>query len=393
MATRDQIAWRWYEYFNRLAGDLYPDQYPLFRCKELAEQSIEIHALAAEKSSSLVVHYYLRPEFHEIAHKLGDSLALSRHIQQVKAPRVDFQAVFFMGATAKIIAGDVTRVFVSDIPEVLGCSLVFGTDHRWIEEWKRKNPDGLVVTYINSDLYTKSLSDFISTSRNTDKIIAYAAQKFPGRKILFLPDKFLGQVMKIRALALLEKDKIKVDPDLIEIYDQSFGGFNACCYVHEQLGRDATLVKMAEHPQAEVMIHPECGCAAHCLYQIEQGIIPADRAFISSTEQMIERARKSLAKEFIVATEPGMVYALRRRLPYKTFIPVSATAHCQYMKGNTFEKLLCSLKEDRLEIIICNDCPACSDPLKPYQDEKVVHLPRTIAEKAKLGIERMLTIK
>ncbi|MDO8495125.1 MAG: quinolinate synthase NadA [bacterium] len=392
MPTKENLAWQYYRDFHLYAGDLYPNQYNYIDCLRLAEKTFEIKRLAAEKKSHILVHYYLRPEFHEIAEKLGDSLALSKYMREVQAERVDFQAVFFMGATAKIIAGNNTRVFVGDSPKVLGCSLVSGTDHQWISAWKRENPDGILITYINSDTYTKSISNFISTSRNTDKIIAHVARKFPGQKILFLPDKFLGQVMKIRALRLLEQERIKIDPDLIEIYKQPFGGFNACCYVHEKLGRDSILVTMAEHPNAEVMIHPECGCASFCMYQIEQNIIPADKAFFLSTEQMLRRAETSPAKEFIVATEPGMLYALRKRLPNKIFIPVSATAHCDFMKGNTLDKLLRSLREDRLEIVICKNCADCVDPKTPYEDDRVIHIPKVIADNARLGIEPMLSI-
>ncbi len=392
MEDKNAVAEKWHRDFNLYAGDLYPGDYTREHCLELVEQAVEIKALAAEKKSKIMVHYYLRPEFHEIADKLGDSLALSRYIQEVRPPRVDFQAVFFMAATAKIIAGNTSRIFVSDTPDVLGCSLVFGTDHAWLENWKRENPDGLLVTYINSDAYTKSISDFISTSRNTDKIIAYAAKNFSGRKILILPDKFLGFVMKARALELLAKENIKINPDLFEIYQERFNGLNACCYVHEQLGPDAIDIAMIENPEAEIMIHPECGCASSCMYRIQSGDIPHEKAFFLSTEQMLQRAEASSLQSFIVATEPGMLYALRKRLLNKKFIPVSAQAHCRYMKGNTFEKLLVSLRQDRLEVVLCENCPKCTDPKVTFHDERQIHIPREIAEKAKLGIDRMLTI-
>src|SRR3989338_4614994 len=145
----------WYEDFNRFAGDLYPGLYTREYCKELAEKAEEILVLAKAKRSKILAHFYLRPEFHETAHKLGDSLALSSYAKQERAERVDFQAVFFMGATAKIITGDNTRVFVSDSPQVLGCSLVFGTAPDWIENWKRHTPEGIVITYVNSGAYIK----------------------------------------------------------------------------------------------------------------------------------------------------------------------------------------------------------------------------------------------
>lgn len=240
-------------------------------CLELAEKGLEIKRLAKKKESFLAIHNYLYPEFHEIADKVGDSLGLSFTVRDAHAKRIDFESVFFMGATAKIIIGDLARVFVADHPSVLGCSLVFGTDYRWIENWKRLNPGGVLVTYVNSDAYTKSISDFISTSRNTDKVIAYAAKHHPGKKILVLPDKFLGFVMKARALEILKRGGLNVDPDLIDIYQHYFGEYRASCYVHEQIGPDAAEIAMLEHENAELLIHPECGCASSCLYKLQAG--------------------------------------------------------------------------------------------------------------------------
>ncbi len=354
----------------------------------MAEKGIEIRRRDKERESHRLVHYYLWPECHEIADKLGDSLALSHYAKSIHAKRVDFLAVYFMGATAKIITGDATRVYASDNSNVLGCSLVFGTDHDWIERWKKLNPDGVIITYINSDPYTKAISNFSSTSRNTDKVMVYAIKKYPERKILFISDKYLGYVMKIRALELLEKEGIKIDPDLIEIYNHPFGGFDACCYVHEQLGNEAIENLMEEYPDAVLMIHPECGCASQCLFKVQQGIIPHSRAFFLSTEQMIYHALTSSATEFIVSTEPGLIYALRKRVANKTFIPVSASAQCKYMKASNFDKCL----GDGLEIILCDHCLKCLNPRTPYEDDEVIHIPRKVADLARNGVERMLEI-
>lgn len=387
-----QIAVRWHGLFNRFAEDLYPGRYTVSMCQELAEKGFEAKRLGIEKQSSFLAHYYQRPEFHEIADKLGDSLALSEYAKTNKSPRVDFIAVAFMAQTAKIITRDQTRIYIGDTPQVLGCSLVFGTDHEWIERWKIKNLGGLLVAYINSDPYTKALSNFGSTSRNTDKMIAYAVKNNPGKKILVLPDKFLGYVMKARALELLKKEGITVGPDLIEVYNHEFAGNHACCYVHEQFGDDALEEVLDKYPNAVLMIHPECGCASSCLMKLQRGLIN-HKAYFVSTEQMINLARTSEVKQFVVATEPGLIYALRKHLPEKEFIPVSATAHCDFMKGNTFDKLIRSLREDRIEIVICEKCTKCLDPRHSYQDDKVVHIPRQIADLAQQGIDRMLAIQ
>lgn len=387
--TARQLSQTWYELFSKHAEDLYPGRYTKELCFKLAEQAIEIKKLAKEKGSVIVAHNYLYPEFHEIADFVGDSLGLSLQVKNSNAKRVDFQSVFFMGATAKIINGDKTRVYVQDTPQVLGCSLVFGTSYEFLEKWKRIHPDGIMITYINSDAYTKSLCDYVSTSRNTDKIILHALKTNPGKKILVLPDKFLGHVMKVRALELAAKENLKVDPDLIEIYSVKKGEYWASCYVHEQIGPDATEIAMLDHPDAELMIHPECGCAASCLMKLQEGKIPRGKAYFLSTEQMIERAKVTPAKKILVATEKGMIYRLRKEIPDKEFLPVSMKAECRFMKSNTLEKLLTSLREDKLEIVLCDDC---CDPKKPYQDDKVVHIQKSVAKKAKIGIDRMLSI-
>lgn len=385
------MANKWHERFNRLAGDLYPGRYENFAfVLELAEMAVEIKRLAQEKDSLILVHYYLPPEFHEIAHKLGDSLALATYAKSTSNQRIDYQAVAFMAQTAKMLNPD-KRVFISNSTKALGCSLVFGTDHRWLEKWKEANPDGILVTYINSDPYTKALSNFISTSRNTDKIIVEALKRYPGRKILILPDKYLGYVMKRRALKVLTREKIAVDPELIEIYQEQFNGYNATCYVHEQIGNDALAVAMAENPDAEPMIHPECSCGnSPCIVDLEEkNILSLDEVFLS-TQQMIERAQKSSSQKFLVATEASMVYALRKAVPEKIFIPVSVKAQCRYMETNNFSDLLKSLREDVVEIVICDDC---QNELTPYEDSREAHIPSRIAQLARVGIERMLVIQ
>lgn len=374
---------------GRYASDLYPGRYTPDRCRELAEMYVEIKALAAQKRSKIAVHNYLLPEFHEIADFLGDSLGLTFMVRDSGAERVDFESVHFMGATAKIILGDATRVFTCDTPQVLGCSLVSGTDHAWVERWRQRNPGGIVATYVNSDARAKALSDYVTTSRNTDAIILEILRVHPGKKILVMPDKFLGYVMRTKALQQFPDDERAELMKRIEIYKQSYGGFNASCYVHEQIGDDAPERALEEHPDAELMVHPECGCASSCLFKLDAGILPKDRVFYLSTEQMIWRARQSDRQTFVVATEKGMVYRLRKELPEKTFIPVSNDAECRYMKANTFEKLLRSLREDRHEIVLCDDC---CDVKHPYQDDQVVHIQRSVAQKARVAIDRMMAI-
>ena len=385
-----EIASNWFDLFNAHAQDLYPGRYNWTTCVELAEMGIEIRRLAAEKGSKIAVHNYLPPEFHEIADFLGDSLGLALNVRDSGATRVDFESVHFMGATAKIILGDSSRVFTCDTPEVLGCSLVSGTDYGWVERWRQKNPGSIVATYVNSDAYTKSISDYVTTSRNTAAIVVHILRTHPDARILIMPDKFLGYVSLSQALEMLPEGEREAAEARVDIYKHSYGGYNAACYVHEAIGPEGPEQALEDHPDADLLIHPECGCASSCLLKLSQGLLPKDRFYYLSTEKMVWHAKKSSKKKFIVATETGMIYRLRKEMPDKTFLAVSDKATCKFMKANTFEKLLASLRDDKYEIVLCDDC---CDPKHPFQDERSVHIPRTVAAQAKTAIDRMMAIK
>lgn len=398
-----ETAARWHEMFNRHAGDLYPGLYTEAHCLELAEQAAEIVALAAQKRSLIAVHNYLPPEAHELVELakqagliglVGDSLGLARDIQAAGAERVMYLSVYFMAATAKIIAGDKTRVFTCDTPDVLGCSLVFGTDHGWVDRWKKRNPGGILCTYINSDAALKAKSDYVTTSRNTADIVARALIDHPGVQILILPDKFLGWVMKAKALEKLTAEGLDATTlamyeKRIEVYDTRFGVFNASCEVHDKIGPEALEKALETYPDADLVSHPECGCENACIFKLSAGIVPNDRTYVLSTEQMYWHAMKSPKREFIVGTEAGMLYRLRRDMPDRIFRPVSAKSMCRYMKANTLEKALATLREDKYETVFCEDC---CDPKDPKVEGKTIHLPRSTAIAAKAAIDNMMAI-
>lgn len=344
---------RWYDTFNRFAGDLYPGRYSRAYTAGLADIAQRVGELAERKQSLIVAHNYQFPELQEVAAEVGDSLGLSRYVARQTSPRVDFCGVWFMGETAKTILGDRAKVYMPDRP---GCSLVESIDHARVRRWKAACPDGIVISYVNTDAATKALSDYICTSRNAAQVLDHAASRNPGKRILFLPDKFLGAVSIAQSKA--------VDGSLVDLYD-------GCCHVHAKIGESALEEAFDRHPDAELLIHPECGCASHCMARVMQGQSPYQKAFFLSTEGMIRHAAAARAKEFIVGTEMGMVYRLRRELPDKIFHPVSPDAVCEYMKMNTLEKLLDSLERDRIEVTI---------------------EPET-ARKAQLAIDRMLEIQ
>ena len=322
---------KWHDDFSRFAEDLYPRRYSRDYVKLLAEMGEEVRRLARQKNSTIVAHNYQYPELQEVAETVGDSLGLSEYVAKRKAPRVDFCGVLFMGETAKTILGNSSRVYMPDRP---GCSLVASIDHRRIDNWVAHNPDGVLVSYINTDAQTKARSHYICTSRNAAQVLEHAAQRYPGRRVLFLPDKYLG------AVALSQTG---VDRSLVDLYD-------GACHVHAKIGETALEEAFDAHPDAELLIHPECGCASSCLSKTLSGALPYKKAYFLSTEQMLWHARKSRCSEFIVGTEKGMLYRLRKQVPGKTFYPVSESAICEYMKMNTMEKLLDSLRNDRVEI-------------------------------------------
>lgn len=342
----------WYERFNRFAGDLYPGRYTTEYVKDLIETGKQVQELAECKRSVIVAHNYQYPELQEVAREVGDSLGLSQYVARQDTPRVDFCGVWFMGETAKTIVGDRTKVYMPDQP---GCSLVASIDHTRIRNWLACNPEGIIISYINTDAQTKALSHYICTSRNAPQVLDHAARTHPGQRILFLPDKYLGAVSLSQS---------KADPTLVDLYD-------GACHVHAKIGERALEDAFDAHPEAELLIHPECGCASSCLAKIMNGSSPYQKAYFLSTEQMIRHAETSAAKEFIVATEMGMLYRLRKDIPHKIFHPVSFEAVCEYMKMNTLEKLLDSLKNDRIEVTVEDD----------------------VKNKAQTAIQRMLTIQ
>lgn len=342
----------WYDRFNRFAGDLYPDRYTHDFVRELVEQGREVKSLAAQKGSVIVAHNYQYPELQEIAETVGDSLGLSKYVAEQSKPRVDFCGVWFMGETAKTIVGDDVKVYMPDQP---GCSLVASIDHARIRAWKEHNPDGLIISYVNTDAKTKAMSDYICTSRNAAQVVSHAAAHHPGRRMLFLPDKYLG------AVSLAQSG---IDPALVDLYD-------GACHVHAKIGEFALEEALDRYPEAEILIHPECGCASSCLAKIMAGESEYQNAYYLSTEQMIHHAASSPVNEFIVGTESGMLYRLRKDLPHKKFYPVHPEAVCAYMKMNTMEKLLDSLRHDRVEVKIDAET----------------------RQKAQAAIDRMLTIQ
>ncbi len=342
------------ELFTAYAADIYPGRYTPEYCAQLAGLAERALELLQQKRALLLVHNYQFPELQEIAREagyIGDSYGLTMQAKQTDYPVIVFCSVEFMAKTAKVLLPD-RRVLIPDRP---GCSLVASVSLNGILRWKEKHPDGKVVSYINTDDATKAESDYICTSRNAAAVVAHVRKAHPQSRILFLPDKYLAAHVA-RELAL--------GPEEMDVWD-------GACHVHKRIGEQALEEAMELHPEAELLIHPECGCTSSCLARTSNGM-GRKMAFLS-TEGMIARARQSAAREFVVATESGIVYRLRREIPEKKFWPVSASACCEYMKMITLEKLVACLEQDRSPVF-------------------EVRIPPQIADRARTAIARMTEI-
>lgn len=317
-----------WELFSSLAADIYPKRYTQENCYQLAEMANEAVELIKEKDILLLVHNYQLPEIQEVGRAvgyIGDSLGLTLKAKGSEQKTLLYATVEFMAKTGKILLQN-RRILIPTRP---GCSLVESVDLDTIKQWKRDNPNGKIISYINTDDETKALSDYICTSRNAGKIVARVKEIYPEAKILFLPDKFLA------ANAIMEAGINPTDLDIWPGY----------CHVHKEITSDKIDDALNEHPDAELLVHPECGCTSSCLALAIR--IDGKEVDFLSTEGMINRAKESEAREFIVATEKGLVYRLRRDIPEKIFYAVSVDAECEYMKEITLENLLECLRNDK----------------------------------------------
>ncbi len=290
---------------------------------EWAEQ---IHALAAQRDAVILAHNYQLPVIQDVAHHVGDSLALSRIAATAPQSTIIFCGVHFMAETAKILSPEKT-VLIPDA--AAGCSLADSLTADQLRTWKAENPGAVVVSYVNTTAEVKAETDICCTSSNAVEVVASVPADTP---VLFGPDQFLGAHVR----RVLGRDNIKV-----------WGGE---CHVHAGINGAQLAAKAAEHPDADLYIHPECGCATSALYLAGSGAVPADRIKILSTGEMVSAASASRSRTVLVATEIGMIHQLERAAPGVEFLAVNDRASCGYMKMITADKLLRSLVELRDEI-------------------------------------------
>ncbi len=299
----------------------------------------EMKALARERDAVILAHNYQVPEVQDVADYVGDSLGLSREAADTDAEAIVFCGVHFMAETAKILSPEKT-VLIPDLDA--GCSLAASITADQLREWKAEHPGATVVSYVNTTAEVKAESDYCCTSGNAKAIIDAVPED---EEILFLPDLYLG--------VWLEK-----------VTGRKLNIWMGECHVHAGI-RPADIERwQADAPDAEFLVHPECGCASQCM------AFGNKNTHILGTESMIRFAKQSPKERFLIATETGILHRLRKDVPGKTFEAVSEDAICKYMKMITLEKLRDSLRDWKFEVEV--------EP--------------EIAAKARLAIQRMVEI-
>jgi quinolinate synthase len=283
--------------------------------------SDEIRQLAHDRNAIILAHNYQRPEIQDVADHVGDSLALSRIAAACEETTIVFAGVYFMAETAKILAPEKTVL----IPEPrAGCSLADSIDAEQLRDWKSSHTDAVVVAYVNTSAEVKAESDLCCTSANAVEIVDGVAED---REVLFLPDQFLGAHVQ----RMTQRRNMHI--------------WMGECHVHADISPLELRQKAQASPQAELFIHPECGCSTSALWLSGTGDLPAERTHVLSTGGMLERARTTTASSVLVATETGMLHQLRRVNPRVSWEAVNAQAECAYMKMTTRDVLLRCLQE------------------------------------------------
>src|SRR3954470_23063436 len=311
-----------------------------------AELQGEIKRLARERNAVILAHNYERAEVQDVADFVGDSLGLSREAAKTKADVIVFCGVNIMAETAAVLSPQKT-VLLPDL--AAGCSLAATIDAEQLINWKAEHPGAVVVSYVNTTAEVKAESDYCCTSGNAVEVV----NSIPADKeVLFLPDMFLGAHVR----RLTGRQNIHV--------------WMGECHVHAGIDPENIRLQRSLHPEAEFLIHPECGCSTSVLEAMSAGDVDPAGVQILSTEGMIKRPAISSANDFIVATEVGILHRLRRENPGKRFFAANERASCAYMKVTTLPKILRSLELDQYQITV----------------------PPETAGRARLAIERMVAI-
>ena len=288
----------------------------------------EIKRLKEEKHAVILAHYYQKGEIQDLADYIGDSLALAQIAQKIEAPIIVLCGVNFMGETAKILCPD-KKVIIPDMNA--GCSLADSCPADEFEKFIKLNPGHTVVSYVNTSAAVKALTDVVVTSTNAQQIV----ESLPAdEKIIFGPDRNLGNYIN-------------------SITGRNMKLWNGACHVHEQFSVQKILELKAQYPNAKILAHPEC-----------KDVVVRIADKVGSTAALLNYAVNSQEKEFIVATESGIIHEMQKKCPEKVFIPAPpedstcACNECNYMRLNTLEKLYNCLKYEQPEVVVDEEIAA-----------------------------------
>lgn len=279
----------------------------------------EIERLKKEKNAIILAHFYQEPDIQDVADYIGDSLGLAQQAEKTQADMIVFAGVHFMAETAKILNPS-KKVVIPDFHT--GCSLSDSCPPPLFEQFKQKHPDHIVISYINCSAGIKALSDIICTSSNAQKIVESLPKD---QKIIFAPDKNLGAYIN-------------------KVTGRNMVLWNGACMVHEIFSVEKIAALKQRHPNAKIIAHPEC-----------EDVLLQMADYIGSTTQLLKYTMTDSSKEFIVATETGILHQMIKSSPDKTFIPAPpnnacACNDCPHMKRNTLEKIYLCMKYELPEI-------------------------------------------
>ena len=323
----------------------------LLSLESIPQLQAEVRALAAERGAVILAHNYQLPEVQDVADYVGDSLGLSRQGAATDKDVIAFCGVHFMAETASILSPD-KRVLIPDLDA--GCSLADSITAGDLRAWQAKHPGAVTVMYVNTTAEVKALTDYCVTSSNAAAVVEHiCAQHGPDVEILFGPDMFLGAYVE------------KITGKKMHVWDGE-------CHVHAGIRPSDIERVRGEHPGADFLIHPECGCSTAVMEYVAAGDVDATGVHMLSTGGMLDYAaeNRGTGATAIMATETGMLHPLRMAAPDIEFVAANEAASCRYMKMITLPKL--------------RDC------LRDLTGE--VRVPPEIAERARIPIERMVAI-
>jgi quinolinate synthase len=327
-----------------------PTSQPLLSLEDIPRLRDEVRELARERNAVILAHNYQLPEVQDVADYVGDSLGLSQQAAATDADVIAFCGVHFMAETASILSPGKT-VLIPDADA--GCSLADSITPAELTAWQAKHPGAITVMYVNTTAEIKALTDYCVTSANAVAVVEHILREHGDDvEILFGPDMFLG--------AYVEK-----------MVGRSMHVWDGECHVHAGI-RPADISRVrAEHPGADFLIHPECGCSTSVMEYVAAGDVDADGVHLLSTGGMLRYAERATpGTTAIMATETGMLHPLRLAAPEVDFVAANEAATCRYMKMITLPKL--------------RDC------LRDLTGE--VRVPADVAERARVPIERMVAI-